>query len=594
MDYLTPISNIIPFLFPTLSVVFEGEPMFYYAWIEENEDFKPEKHLRQDELVIKFEVEHKEAQPCQLKMTVPLKKELDSSKKWLILSYHDSTHTIPLFKGQLEEYQNQEKFTEMRFKAMATNDGWKEISETVLRHTPYYNFFHKDTTPAHLLDTHPYVLYWSRLKGKCFLSHVTKGRKKIDLSEATLAGSEHYEIFEGVQTVNLNIKAKWRVIQEVTADIFPAIARKFSSDYIESYTATGLKRSWPKTGTFLGRSGYRIIHSEIKEDEFSCLYIPKSQKENEKKAFLKKRFKGSIMVSKAQAQKREEIAHSKINVNQTGKILDLEFSLRRLSCNPKCWIPFAHYKKGEIIHYKNVLYVCKKENCAQHFNKKHWEESTEWKDLWKSLMQKDFFRSFVGSQLFFQGVRKMEKIILQENCTHHVRSSFCNVKALTVTLDDAVSLSNPKSFTGKVTEYRLKADALGWKVDLVLKGMVKEKQEKEILHFEGFEEKNKGESKKEFSQELPKEDLLKNLENFIHQISVLNSAQDQEAIFSHAEKTGKEIGLQDLTTKIFISFCDLKEEKIPLNQIVISNKGTVKTFQSQDFLEKESSLFETD
>lgn len=568
--------------------------MFYYAWIEENEDFNPEKHLRQDELVIKFEVEHKETQPCQLKMTVPLKKELDSSKQWLILSYHDSTHTIPLFKGQLEKYENQEKFTEMRFKAMATNDGWKEISETVLKHTPYYNFFHKDTTPAHLLDTHPYVPYWSRLKGRCFLSHVTKGRKKIDLSKATLAGSEHYEIFEGVQTVNLKVKAKWRIIQEITADIFPAIARKFSSDYIESYTATGLKRSWPKTGTFLGRSGYRIVHSEIEEDEFSSLHIPKSQKESEKKAFLKKRFKGSIIVSKAQFKKREEIAHSKINVNQTGKNLDLEFSLRNLSCNPKCWIPFAHYKEGEIIYHKNVLYVCKKENCEQYFNRKHWEDSNEWKNLWQNLNQKEFFRSPVGSQLFLQGVRKMEKIILQKNCTHHVRSSFCNVKALTVTLNDAVSLSNPKSFTGKVLEYKLKADALGWKVDLVLKGMVKEEQEKEILYFKFFEEHDKNEINKEVPQEPSKEDLLTNLENFIHQISVVNSAQDQEAIFSHAEKAGKEIGLQDLTTKIFISFCDLKDEEVPLNQIVITNTGTVKSFESQDFLEKESSLFETD
>jgi hypothetical protein len=118
---------------------------FFFAWVEANEVFNPAVHNREDEKVVRFQVEQVEGDFATMSMDIknPRIGLLNAGRKlWAYLSYDNGTSIVPIFFGRVVGIPSNihREIVTLDFMARPSNFGaQKDILAGTLRELPYWD-----------------------------------------------------------------------------------------------------------------------------------------------------------------------------------------------------------------------------------------------------------------------------------------------------------------------------------------------------------------------------------------------------------------------------------------------------------------------
>lgn len=244
----------------------------YFAWDLLEEEFNPVSHARQDLCPLSITLTHKEGEAALVHLTVPLKTKV-LYNRWAYMAIAFGEEVVPIFYGVLTgalRHQNEE--TQILEFAARPRDGKHQLARMLeeIKQTEAWNPLfvapEEDDNPVEALEAQAKLFHWPRVNHQLTLSSYFNGTKELDLSAYVLKDSfTIQQSDQPVASLNVEVIAEW--VQEATGDVdlFPVIANHFPEGVINTLTPLSLKQSWPKSGQWLKRSGYFVLHSNLEQ-----------------------------------------------------------------------------------------------------------------------------------------------------------------------------------------------------------------------------------------------------------------------------------------------------------------------------------------
>lgn len=124
----------------------------------------------------------------------------------------------------------------------------------------------KDSQPGDYLEFEHKLFCYDRMSHEITLSSIFQGTKHQTYAQQILEDSLHFAITDTpLRGIHLSLVCEW--VQELRGEInlLPKIELLFPQGRINTLTPKGLLATWPQTGQVLGRSGYAVVRSSLKE-----------------------------------------------------------------------------------------------------------------------------------------------------------------------------------------------------------------------------------------------------------------------------------------------------------------------------------------
>lgn len=250
---------------------------YYFAWVDANETTFDGSHIREDESVYSFRIDHQEGDFPSLEIDIrnPRVGLLSPGRNvWAWLSIDKNfggeggTDIVPLFHGRLvglpEDLQNE--MVTLSFTARPANyEDQKFILAQQLKVRPYWDpiWFSPDNLedPDNVLESRPELWHIDRVTNELTSSHILEGE------DGTIHVGEDDVIYESVHMtygqapltqINVTASVSW---DQIAAGIGVDLSRSMAfggGNSILTYTGQGLVDNWPQPGASLG-GGWTVI-----------------------------------------------------------------------------------------------------------------------------------------------------------------------------------------------------------------------------------------------------------------------------------------------------------------------------------------------
>ncbi|BDB95918.1 hypothetical protein [Candidatus Hydrogenosomobacter endosymbioticus] len=496
--------------------------MIHFCWVDEKEIFSIEKHSKSDENIFDMKIVHSEGLPAKAEITISFLSDAEKRKSHCVIVYDDGNDArFCLFRGKLENSTKKQDgpFITISFVACSEIEKDKQKFVEILKKEKFYDelIYGKNPKADELIAATNFVFYWDRVTGECKMSDLFKGNKSFEINfQNFFEGSLKSRSETPVIKVEMQIEAQW--IQHLSGfvNLFHFIRHRFKEGYVNSYTGKSLKRAWPKSGETFGRSGYRVVYSEIKEIEppFCSLFKRKpgsfaisvpvrkrgqtGEQEISHKQMLAKRtwFDGELLAMWTFKQKRKETLsfalESSLQVpNDT--LCETKTAFIRLQKIVQIddipfWYPMAFYKKGDNVRCSNGIYSAIKE----HYACRSFDQD---KDKWKKeknicpSVHSSFFNTDKGVEIFELVVERARAILDRGARIFKISFSGDPESLAQITLDDQVSIVDKRipggKAVGKVSSYKFVADGKKIYVEIEVTCSVGSKSAKKQKRQEG-------------------------------------------------------------------------------------------------------------
>lgn len=315
-------------------------------------------------------------------------------------------------------------------------DQLKRLAETQKNSMFYDDLFITpgDENPINVLEARSDLFCWDRCSGKVSISNLFEGDRVLDFSHDILQGSLKLSLNDTpLDSITVEVAAEWIQKAEGQINLFPQIAKKFPKRLVNTLTPDQLAKQWPKVGDKIGpfaslkQSGYQVMHSKLKPfnpPHTGVLDIYPTV---------------TPLITTLVDNKPESVR------------------LKRSWFKGELWL-YWHYfqKRREVVHFT----LHQSSQLKGHIRAKHKTLRLQLQSVENSLMSP-------GSSSFFISDRGQMAIThaLEIAKSHLAGSSRCIeiefevplLKAINITLNDAVSITSDKipggSVTGKVTQY---------------------------------------------------------------------------------------------------------------------------------------------
>lgn len=250
---------------------------FYFAWVDEGEEFDAGVHAREDERVYAFELTGTEGDFDGLAIEIknPRIGLLNAGRKvWCILSFWDGVNDIvPLFRGRLIGVPSNlfSTIVSITFTARPAdfNDQKLALAET-LKVLPYYDpiFVSPDSwgDPDVVLEAYSRLWHIDPVTGVVSTTDFLIGE---DGTEEVLESQHFYDDMEvtlntvPARSVSMVATIPWTQEAEGALDLTNRIKKLWLPDQIpSSFTMPGLISSWPKPGSKFG-SGWQVVDGSM-------------------------------------------------------------------------------------------------------------------------------------------------------------------------------------------------------------------------------------------------------------------------------------------------------------------------------------------
>lgn len=606
--------------------------MIKFAWVMPTEAFDAELHFRQDEEIFKLTLIQEEGKPAELALVIanPYLQKKIFPKPQGILTYRDPQGEIHcLFRGRLINTQQsyQKYFVNLTFTSCLRplKEEWAEF----LTHHPqlkehYDPLFHKDPeNPEAILASQPLCLYWHRHSGKLGLSHAFK---HLDQSKHWRLESPSYDPQSlsyrqetPIGSVNITASAQWVQHLDGFMDIAPYIADQFDEKMINTYTGKAFSNSWPKPGTSLGRSGYRVLYSALEETnapfyaplkrhrQALTLYhpVPNPQEpwrqDMEKRIARRSWFRGELLIGWHYRQKRKEEISFTLQASLPPEIKEvsqknLSFSLQKLTQyeDLPSFTPFTIYEPGSTIHFKGKVYqyTGPKDVCLK-FAPNLWQEVPEKTQDFFLAIQDSFFTTPRGIQAFEYALDCAKTYL-----TWHTRCFYVQAKGsldwAPITTHDTAELSDhrlPGGRTeGKVVKYILTLEGasrpivhltlacrVGLKAPDPILGppqpvYAQDYADPEVFYYEQTPKTSRGITYLRYDHHQP-QDLFRyriyaHIKAMVEAVLIKNKPQEQENFLALLSSSSSSV-LKDKETKISLQFQRLQGQECLIHRIPV-------------------------
>ncbi len=244
-----------------------------------------------------------------------------------------------------------------------------------------------------------------------------------------------YRFSPPLAAVTVGISTQW--IQHISGvmDVAPYIADKFHERMINTYTGKAFAESWPKKGSFLGQSGYRVLHSHLHQEDtpfqaplkkFSDIITLQkkgadpSEMSSPKKLIVQRSwFQGELLIGWHYRQKRRENLFFTLQASlpsgcpdtvtkeiflPLGKITQME--------ELPLFCPFSIYKPGALVHHHGKVFEYKgTENVCPYMDPRVWQEVPEKTDQFFSNLQDSFFTTIRGIRAFHHALEQAKTLL---------------------------------------------------------------------------------------------------------------------------------------------------------------------------------------
>jgi hypothetical protein len=381
--------------------------MIGFSWIEEKDEFTPLHHQKK-EPILSLKLTHKEGEISILDIELPYEKAQailhseEPYKQWAYLSYQHPDQETPqcLFKGWLAKHPQKCQGETLCLRFYGSSPKTEQIQKNLLKNLgdssknldifPDPLFFKTNQTLKieDFLQNQPKVLFIDPIEHAIKTIDLFQGTHTIHLDRNFLWNTLKVEVNDPVDRINLLVSAQWTQRQWGFLNLSSYIKKLFPEKIVNTYSGSQLMKTWPKEGKRLGKSGYRIIHGNIrrivppfqKHDSYErSLFLP-----HEKSNICLERswFDTNLIVGWDFHRKR----HETITIALESKLLPIarhktksktiHLNLDKLfeeSTTP-FWYPNTYYHQSRRVRHDNNEYLCAKDHVSDVcFNPLFWE-----------------------------------------------------------------------------------------------------------------------------------------------------------------------------------------------------------------------------
>ena len=328
----------------------------FFAWVETNEVFAPEIHMRDDLRIFKCVISQRETESALARLLTDsdfaLGEDANCIRKprYGVISFHDGTAAHVLMRGKLVHIPRHaaDGLLEWELNAEA-HDAATQINQLVaeLKKDPAFEAgFYDKIGLSEVLEGRSDVMCWDRISGRLSLSNIRSGSKHTYIKDEILGDSLVVRIgTTPVNAVHVTMEANWQQRHEGVINLAPLIARKFSNGIINTLMIDALEKSWPREGDKIGlaktrkNTGYCVVKSWLKRlpsglnglpMTTSPLYMSENGKQPRLMTFAHGWFKACLWVNWEYKQPcREVVDFSVLNASPVagGHVRHLHFRL---------------------------------------------------------------------------------------------------------------------------------------------------------------------------------------------------------------------------------------------------------------------------
>lgn len=348
--------------------------------------------------------------------------------------------------------------------------------------------------PSEVLETRPEHFYWCRMTNKVSLSSLFWGRQSLKVGSDFYKDSLDIKLcaapLEGVRVI---LKASWLQKYQGVSDVTSLLRARFPGGLVNSLTGEDLEAKWWRTGERLGRSGYWIDHSELKEivpprtgalnlypaysvKVWASPHDPyaKHVKAPKEVRFKRKWFHAKLILGWKYRQKRSEYVELFLphQVQELGIPLSSVRTLRiplqgaNFMDESTPWRAGIYYTAGFHVVYGEKIYRCvERHRSALSFDeneKDFWEEVGALPDLEPFRARASFFTTTRGHQAIAHALEIAKAHLAASARAVEIKFSAPFDALSGITCDHDVTLVDPRlpegQAQGKVVSYRLIAD----------------------------------------------------------------------------------------------------------------------------------------
>ncbi len=438
---------------------------YYFTWATENETFAPHKHKRNDLEIFRLTIVEAENHFPKAHILIQAK-DFPTQKNtrrafisWekangrLDLLFQGTTNPIPL--------KNHEELVEVELLGIP-DDKEEQLAQLSFHHHPLF----QDKTNSRIMeDVHPSSLYCDRKTLKLSRSNWFDSDQTHTLGPRVFDDSVQLQRSNTLlSTVKLQLRVEWTHSARGLANVGNDIAQEFPNQQVASYSPIQLKDGSLKPGQRLGRSGYWVIRSHLRQVGYQPIKDWKGSKQPPQKQL----YDWDFWVGWRYEQKRvEEVEFTLTNPEHTVEGLEKQLTLKLN--NPYAagkghpWLPGVTYFLDSQVWHEEKLYRCIQEHMSQ---TNLYEQSNCWE-----LIEGHSDPPALGLSSFFTLAQGQDALnYARQLAWWYLVKSSRNIKItfegpwedlLDLTTDRSVRLQAPQlpqgEITGKITQLKFHA-----------------------------------------------------------------------------------------------------------------------------------------
>lgn len=221
--------------------------------------------------LLELVIDHREGRAAVAGLKLPVAEPIPQNG-WGIIITDDRGMPEPIFKGQFaglpKKIDEVTKFVELVAVPVDLHQQVQPVIQPLVNaHVDSLFFKGKEQVdPSDYLEFSHELFCYDRVTHKLSLSSIFQGKLHQDFSSEILKDSLQFQIRDTpLPGIKLSLSVEW--IQELQGEVnlMPRIELQFPQGRINTLSPKGLLATWPQAGQLLGRSGYAVVRSSLKE-----------------------------------------------------------------------------------------------------------------------------------------------------------------------------------------------------------------------------------------------------------------------------------------------------------------------------------------
>jgi hypothetical protein len=243
--------------------------MTCFAWCPEGESFDLARHQRCDLEILELTIDHREGEVALATVVVSQLKLPSWEERHVYISVEGNI----LFSGRLVglpiKISKDLISLELTSEPLDAQTQLQRLAAE-LKQPPFWDEAFVDAlerdNPAEGLEARSALFAWDRSQGTVCVSDLFQGRHTRDLTNEFFQDSLKVSLGETpLSKISVNLSVEW--VQQGSGEVSlgSKIAAAFPGGMINTLTPKALQANWPKEGQKLGKSGFWVVRSHLKD-----------------------------------------------------------------------------------------------------------------------------------------------------------------------------------------------------------------------------------------------------------------------------------------------------------------------------------------